>query len=99
VKVLRFLGNQAAAEDLVEAVFLDVLRRYCGTTPSAGCRNLRPRSFTCVLQYRPRSLFVQNELMKVCAKRVRLVARPVARAAGPGTPTNRCGPVDRVGRR
>lgn len=31
---------------------------------------------------------------------VRLVARPVARvAARPGTPTNRGGPVDRVGRR
>jgi hypothetical protein len=31
---------------------------------------------------------------------VRLVARPVARAAArPGTPTNRGGPVDRVGRR
>jgi len=31
---------------------------------------------------------------------VRLVARPVARAAvRPGTPTNRGGPVDRAGRR
>ena len=31
---------------------------------------------------------------------VRLVARPVARAAArPGTPTNRGGPVDRAGRR
>jgi hypothetical protein len=31
---------------------------------------------------------------------VRLVARPVARAAArPGTPTNRGGPVNRVGRR